>query len=203
MRWYSKNLTWNIRTSEKELFLTFDDGPDKEITEWVLDLLHNHQIKATFFCLGANVEKNPETYNRIFSDGHHVGNHTFGHEMGWRTPLQPYLNSVEKCASLVKSTLFRPPYGKITWQQIKALKGHYKIVMWSLLSMDYRSDMKSSEILSYLLKNIQPGDILVFHDVKKAEKNLKEVLPAFISEAKKMGFSFSKLSENIRVTSGF
>jgi len=194
---------WAFSRSTNSIFLTFDDGPIPEVTPWVLDELKKHNAKATFFCIGENVQKYPDIFQRILSEGHSVGNHTFNHLKGTKTETSEYIENVEKAEREMitnlkiknqqskisnQKSLFRPPYGKITSQQAKIIqqKG-FKIVMWDIISYDYDAKVSLEKCLQNALKNINPGSVIVFHDSLKAEKNLRYVLPKvleFIGEKK-------------------
>ena|SRR5690606_9394337 len=194
---------WAFSNSTNSIFLTFDDGPIPEVTPWVLDELKKHNAKATFFCIGENVQKYPDIFQRILSEGHSVGNHTFNHLKGTKTETSEYIENVEKAEREMitnlkiknqqskisnQKSLFRPPYGKITSQQAKIIqqKG-FKIVMWDIISYDYDAKVSLEKCLQNVLKNINPGSVIVFHDSLKAEKNLRYVLPKvleFIGEKK-------------------
>ena len=188
------NYVWSIPNHEKKVFLTFDDGPIPEITDWVLDQLKVYNYKATFFCIGNNIEKHPEVFNKLIEEGHAIGNHTFNHFKGWNTPNKTYFKEVELCeveiqkSSIVnlKSKLFRPPYGKIKPSQSRRLrKLGYKIIMWDVLSADYKKENSKEKCLENVLKNVESGSIIVFHDSIKAFPNLEYVLPKtlqFLSE---------------------
>jgi len=188
------NYIWNIPNSEKKVYLTFDDGPTPEITEWVLAQLKKYNFKATFFCIGNNIEKHPDLFNQLITEGHAVGNHTFNHVKGWNTPNKTYLKEVEKCEGMIQhysinqnlSKLFRPPYGKIKPLQSRKLrKLGYKIIMWDVLSADYKQTITKEKCLENVIKNVESGSIIVFHDSVKAFPNLEFVLPKtlqFLSE---------------------
>jgi peptidoglycan/xylan/chitin deacetylase (PgdA/CDA1 family) len=188
------NYVWSIPNHEKKVFLTFDDGPIPEITDWVLAQLKFYNCKATFFCIGNNIEKHPEVFNKLIEEGHAIGNHTFNHFKGWNTPNKTYFKEVELCeveiqkSSIVnlKSKLFRPPYGKIKPSQSRRLrKLGYKIIMWDVLSADYKKENSKEKCLENVLKNVESGSIIVFHDSIKAFPNLEYVLPKtlqFLSE---------------------
>lgn len=184
--------------SEKNLYLTFDDGPVPGPTEFVLDELARAKAKATFFCIGDNVRKHPGVYRRIVSEGHAVGNHTFNHLSGWKTAVDAYVDNVALCdnemAQLGKLTdkLFRPPYGRITRKQIGSLS-NYRIIMWDVLTNDYAKSLSREACLRGSLAATRPGSIIVFHDSLKAEKNMSYVLPRFLDHFESQGFSFKTL----------
>jgi len=187
------SLIWRKDSSLKKLYLTFDDGPIPEVTPWVLDLLKKENIKATFFCVGANVHSNPEIYQRILNEGHTVGNHTYNHMNGWDFPTDQYLENVEKCAESVQSSLFRPPYGKLKPSQVSNLAAKYSIIMWDVLSGDYDKNTSKEKCLKNVIDHFRNGSIIVFHDSYKAKQNLMYALPEFISHAKAEGFEFDLL----------
>jgi len=186
---------WAFPFSEKQVYLTFDDGPIPEVTPWVLDLLKKHQAKATFFCIGDNIRKYPELSRRIIAEGHAIGNHTFHHLNGWKTKPRNYIENVLKAEAEIENQtssfightpIFRPPYGKLTSQQAKLLqeKG-YKIIMWDVLSADFDMDISEEKCFDNVSKSIRPGSIIVFHDSLKAKNNLRYTLPKvldFISD---------------------
>lgn len=185
---------WEVKTAEKALWLTFDDGPEPTVTPWVLEELKKYNAKATFFCLGKNVEKHPEIFRKILSDGHAVGNHTFNHLKGWHSHTRDYINDVEKCSELVKTSLFRPPYGKIKPSQFLHLRRKYQVVMWSLLSGDFDIKLEKEKCLELVLKNTKAGNIIVFHDSLKAKDKLMYVLPELLKSFKSKGYSFFPLN---------
>ncbi|HAW51834.1 MAG TPA: polysaccharide deacetylase family protein [Flavobacteriales bacterium] len=192
-RYYS-DLIWKINTDRPELFLTFDDGPTPGVTEWVLDTLAAHKAKATFFCIGKNIVKHPDIYQRILDEGHSVGNHTFDHKKGWITGNFGYLRSVSRCGKYVKSDLFRPPYGRIKKAQINALKGKFRIVMWDVLSEDYKESIDAETCLNIVLSQSQNGSIIVFHDSLKAGDCVMKVLPSVLNHFEQKGFRFLNIT---------
>ncbi len=187
------NKTWGFSRHENSVYLTFDDGPDEEVTPWVLDMLKEKGVSATFFCVGTNVQKHPEIYERIVREGHSVGNHAMKHERGTKTETPLYLQSVEEAARIIDSKLFRPPYGRMTFYQTKALRKEYEIIMWSWLSYDFDKRVPIETILKKANKQIKTGDILVLHDNPKTFDRLKILLPQLINSLTEKGMEFKKI----------
>ncbi len=192
-----KGLIWDIKTTAKEIYLTFDDGPIPEITPWVIDLLKTYNIKATFFCVGENVEKYPDIFNLLIENEHAIGNHTYHHVNLNAIAPEIYLEEVRKCDDLVKSTLFRPPHGNISKLTAKILRQTYNIVMWSVIAADFDKKISKEKCLHIATKNIYPGCIITFHDSLKAQENMQYALPRFIAFALKEGYTFKKLPETL------
>lgn len=188
-------LTWSIPTEEKVLYLTFDDGPIPEITEWTLNELRKYNAKATFFCIGDNVRKYPSVFKKVLEEGHKVGNHTFNHLKGWSTNNNKYYQNIDKCSELVKSDLFRPPFGRIKTSQYKELQKNYKIIMWSILTWDFLKNLDQEWALKTTIEKTMRGDIIVFHDSVKAEHNLKFLLPKYLKYFSEKGFEFKSLPQ--------
>lgn len=188
------SLVWDIPTRDKELFLTFDDGPDPEVTPLVLDILKSYQATATFFCLGKNVTANPELFERIRLEGHSIGNHTFNHLNGWKSDNDLYYTDINKAKEVIPSTLFRPPYGKLTSSQIRKVSTEYKIIMWDILSYDF-NQKHSDYHYRQVLNHSKPGSVLVFHDSQKAKKNVLSMLPKLLSHFNGLGYSFKAIAE--------
>ena len=184
------SLLWKVDTAKKDVYLTFDDGPVPGPTEFVLETLRTFDIKATFFCIGDNIQKHPGIFQKVLDAGHAIGNHTFNHLNGWRTPAATYLENINKCELNVR--LFRPPFGRIKRSQISLLTD-YRIVMWDVLTYDYDRLLDSDKCLNGSLKVVRPGSIIVFHDSIKAEKNLTYVLPRFVDSCVSRGYSFKTL----------
>ena len=187
------NIVWDIREAGKTIFLTFDDGPTPEITEKVLDLLDTFQAKATFFCLGRNVERHPDIYNEILHRGHLTGNHTYSHLKGWKTKDDQYIEDIELAAEFIRSPLFRPPYGQIRRSQIAKLRPDYRIVLWEVMSHDYEQRISKERSLNALLRYTKKGSILVFHDSVKAYKKLEYILPRILEFFSNKGYEFGKI----------
>jgi peptidoglycan/xylan/chitin deacetylase (PgdA/CDA1 family) len=195
LKWLFPQYTWNIPSSEKVIYLTFDDGPIPEVTPWVLQTLSDFHAKATFFCVGDNVRKHPDTFKAILDAGHTVGNHTHHHLNGWKTPLDVYLTDVKKAENYIASSLFRPPYGRLLPRQASALLESKSIIMWSVLTRDYAASLPPESCLRRSIKKTTPGAIVLFHDSLKAEKNLKYVLPRYLAHFKALGYRFAALPQ--------
>lgn len=183
-------LIWHNKSNNKEIYLTFDDGPHPDITTAVLDILDSFQAKATFFCVGENIARYPDTYQELIDRGHAAGNHTYNHLNGCKTPNDIYFDNVEKCKDVLPSDLFRPPYGRIKLSQIRKLKKEYQIVMWSVLSLDFDKKTNKEKCLENVVLNSRDGSIVVFHDSKKSADNMLYALPRFIEHFSKLGFQF-------------
>ncbi len=191
---FAKDFLWQIATDKKEIYLTFDDGPTPGVTDVVLDLLLGYDAKATFFCLGKNVEAQPELYSRILNEGHAVGNHTYDHPDGWKTNNFTYLRSILKASRTIDSNLFRPPYGRITPNQVKAIKKKFRPVMWSVLSADYDNTIDGEQCLKNVLNNIDNGSIIVFHDSLKAKKNMLYALEESLRYFQEDGYTLRAIT---------
>ncbi len=188
------DLIWKINDSGQSLYLTFDDGPIPSVTDWVLDCLKEYNVKATFFCVGDNIQKYPDVYNRILEDGHSPGNHTYNHLDGWSTSKKEYLTNIEFCQRELSnsSNLFRPPHGRINRKALNEIKSRYKVIMWDVLIGDYRKDLNVEMALKKSLRVIEKGSIVLFHDSFKSERNMKYILPKFIEGSFLKGYRFRK-----------
>lgn len=191
-RWLFPRALWRIKVPHaKTVYLTFDDGPIPEVTPWVLKMLRNYGIKATFFCVGDNVRKYPEIYNQILQEGHKTGNHTFNHLQGWKLGTTRFVKNIHKSKTHILSNLFRPPHGHMRIPQTYALqKAGYKIVMWDVVTRDYSKFMTPEHVLQNVKKYTRNGSIIVFHDSLKAEKNLRYALPKAIEWLLSQGYAF-------------
>lgn len=192
-----KNWVWSFSSKEKVLYLTFDDGPTPEITNWTLNELEKYNAKATFFCIGKNIAENPIIYNKIIAQNHTVGNHTNNHLNGFKTETNTYVNNLEfsKTNASQTSKLFRPPYGKLTFSQAKKIrKKGYKIIMWDVLSADFDTTISPEECLKNVIKNTNNGSIIVFHDSVKAQEKLQFVLPKILEYYVEKGYTFKAIN---------
>lgn len=181
---------WRIPMKHKAVFLTFDDGPIPEVTPWVLDLLDQYGIKATFFCVGDNVRKHPETFKMVVERGHSVGNHTMHHLQGAKVTTRRYVADIMEAHALIDSPLFRPPHGLIRWKQAHAIKDNMRIIMYDLVTRDYSKHLNGKQVLDNVRRYTRNGSIVVFHDSLKSEQNLRYALPRAIEWLKENGYQF-------------
>jgi peptidoglycan/xylan/chitin deacetylase (PgdA/CDA1 family) len=186
---------WRINPSEKVIYLTFDDGPNPEVTPRVLDILDEFEAKATFFCVGENVMKYPEIFQEVKHRGHAVGNHTFNHLKGTEKTVKEYVDNVGKAHEYIHSKLFRPPHGRITLSQVNKLKADFKIIMWDFITYDFDRQVTSTEILKEVKIRSRNGSVVIFHDSLKARKNVLEALPEALRYWKKEGYEVKALHE--------
>jgi len=199
IQWLYPSLVWRKKTSEKIIYLTFDDGPIPDLTEYILDLLKEYGIKGTFFCVGENLKNHREIAVRALEEGHRLGNHSYNHLNGWQTSTIDYISNVVRCQRHLvdlqnkEPQLFRPPYGKIKRSQIKQLKGKYEIIMWDVLSGDFLQTITPEICLEKTIEATSKGSIVIFHDNVKAERNLKYTLPRYIEYFLNKGYSFDTL----------
>ena len=180
---------WRLHRKRKCVYLTFDDGPIPEVTPWVLDTLDQYGVKATFFCVGDNVRRNPELFEEIKRRGHNVGNHTMNHLQGIKVTSQRYLRNVLEAHRYINSPLFRPPHGLLRWAQASILREQFTIVMYDLVTRDYSNKLSGEDVLNNVKRYARKGSIIVFHDSLKAEKNLKYALPRAIEWLKSKGYT--------------
>ncbi len=190
-KWIFPRRTWGFSRTTNTVFLTFDDGPNPEITPWILDVLKESEIIATFFCVGSNIIKYPDLYQRIISEGHKIGNHTMNHEKSKNVSFKKYKTSIYEAGQLVQNNLFRPPYGRINTLKSFIISKRYKIIMWSWLSYDYDKCVPIQTILEKAQKQITAGDILVLHDNDKVKERMKIILPELIEIIRKKGLGFN------------
>ena len=188
--------TWRIPSEEKAMYLTFDDGPIPDITPKVLDLLDQYNAKATFFCIGENVIKHPEIYSDILKRGHQTGNHTYHHKNAWKVKYEDYIRDIEKASKVIDSTLFRPPYGKLTPRTLWFLHKKYQLIMWDIISCDFDLQINKETVLSNVLNTATKGSIIVMHDSVKARENMLYALPRILEHFNKQGFTFKAIQKN-------
>ncbi|MED6303283.1 MAG: polysaccharide deacetylase family protein [Bacteroidota bacterium] len=188
------SLIWKIPNDNKTVYLTFDDGPTEKVTRKILEVLKNEKVKASFFCVGKNVEKYPDLFACIKAEGHAVGNHTNTHLNGWKTNKKQYLEDVEEADKLIKSNLFRPPYGKLNWRSKRDLQRKYKIVMWDVAGGDFDQYLSIKDVVKNIINNVNPGSIVVLHDNQKFMAKTVEALPIIIKELKAKKYRFGLIN---------
>lgn len=184
---------WNFENEKDGVFLTFDDGPRPEVTPWVLDQLDKYNAKATFFCIGKNVELFPDLFNEIIARGHSVGNHSYSHVKGWGVDTGSYVRDVVLAADLIPSNLYRPPYARISTNQARVLSERYNIVMWDIISRDYNKNLSGRACVNNVIPYLEPGCVVVFHDSVKSSKNLWYALPRVLKTIYDRGMVCKKI----------
>ena len=180
----------STEVGKKRVFLTFDDGPIPEVTPWVLDVLDEFGVKATFFMVGQNVERNPRLLEEVRRRGHGIGNHTLHHIQGASATTMRYMRDSAEGARLTGSNLFRPPHGWLRPRQLMAVKKRYRIVMYDLVTRDYSWRLSSEDVLANVKRYTRDGSIIVFHDSLKSLPRLKEALPESLRWLKEEGYEF-------------
>lgn len=185
---------WRIKRKKRRVvYLTFDDGPIPEVTPWVLDTLDHYGVKATFFMVGENVARNPHLFEEIKRRGHSYGNHTMNHLQGFKEQLIRYMRNITEANELIESPLFRPPHGLMRWSQARAIKDHYNIIMYDLVTRDYSRKLTGEQVLANVKRYTRNGSIIVFHDSLKAQSNLQYALPRAIEWIKAQGYEFEPI----------
>ena len=192
------SFVWKIPQEKPTIYLTFDDGPIPELTPWVVEMLREYKAKATFFCVGDNIQKHSAIFRNLVQEGHSIGNHTYSHLNAWKTDKKIYLQDIQKCQyeiekREVKTRFFRPPYGKLNFYLRKEVEKNHQIVLWDVLSYDFDEQVSRETCLKNTLQNCENGSIIVFHDNIKATRNLIYTLPRLIEHFSEKGFTFDKL----------
>ena len=189
-------LVWNFAENEQKVFLTFDDGPSTSVTDSILTILEEEKVRATFFCIGKNVKKNPELANKILKKGHSIGNHSMTHVNGWRTRKKSYLKNINEASEYINSNLFRPPFGRFNFYSLYKILKKYKLVMWDVLSGDFDEKLEEKAVINNDIKNVSNGSIIVFHDNNKCKEKTLSALLKTIKKLKEKGFSFEVIPFN-------
>lgn len=182
---------FRIKTNSKEIYLTFDDGPDQASTPRIIEILTRHKVRATFFCSGMSAETNRALMDLIISEGHIIGNHGYNHPDGFKTSRSGYVEDIMKAAQFTSGTFFRPPFGRIKPSQFRELSQKFKIVFWDLMPYDFDKRMTSEKILTLMKRKVRPGSVIVLHD--RENSGAVSVLEPFIEFALKSGFIFKTL----------
>ena len=185
------SLVWKKNTDQKKIWITFDDGPHEKVTPFLINVLEKFDIKATFFIIGKQAKKYPELVKLIINNGHKIGNHSFSHLNGFSTNNYKYLEDIEQAKKYISSDIFRPPYGKITPFQIKNLKKNFKIIMWDIMSWDFKENIYPNKIYKNVIDNVENGSIILFHNNLKSYKNLKKSLEIILEKLEDKGYQFS------------
>ena len=202
MRAVYPDFIWRKNRAEKNIYLTFDDGPIPEITEFVLETLLRFDAKATFFCIGDNIRKHPDIFGKVIQDGHSIGNHTYNHLRGWDTEDSEYLDNVKQCDTEISNKiewnnnskkLFRPPHGRIKRSQASVLLPEYDIIMWDVLTADYDAAISPAKVLAKTLQYTENGSIVLFHDSIKANKSMSFALPRVLEYFSEREFRFQSI----------
>ncbi|MDG1797943.1 MAG: polysaccharide deacetylase family protein [Flavobacteriales bacterium] len=189
-------IVWNFSEKEQKVFLTFDDGPSTNVTDSILTILEQEKVRATFFCIGKNVKKNPELADKILKKGHSIGNHSMTHVNGWRTRKNSYLRNINDASEYINSNLFRPPFGRFNLYSLDQILKKYKLVMWDVLSGDFDEKIEEKAVINNVIKNVANGSIIVFHDNNKSKEKTLSALIKTIKKLKEKGFSFEAIPFN-------
>jgi peptidoglycan/xylan/chitin deacetylase (PgdA/CDA1 family) len=202
IKWFYPTLVWNGERTSKTIYLTFDDGPVPGVTDCILDVLAEHQVKASFFCVGGNIAKNPELFKSIIREGHTVGNHTYHHLNGWNQKEEDYINDINKCREVMIQCgyssdirLFRPPYGRLKKKVISRIGKDYRIIMWDVLSWDFSSRLSSKKILRKSIRHTEGGSIIIFHDSEKTKSDIRFIISQYIDHFCGLNYEFSTIDE--------
>jgi peptidoglycan-N-acetylglucosamine deacetylase len=189
VRWLFPGTIWRVSSIEKCVYLTFDDGPVPEITPKVLELLNQYHAKGTFFCVGDNIRKFPEVYQILLDSGMQVGNHTYSHMKAWSSSSNAFFADVAKGLKWNPTGLFRPPHGQLyPWYIFRLKRTYRKIVMWDVLSLDYRADLSERDVVRAVTEHVRPGSVIVFHDSVKAWPRLEKALPEILEYLSHEGY---------------
>ena len=193
---------WHGDREKKKIYLTFDDGPIPGVTDYILDVLAELDVKATFFCVGENIKKNPGVFKRILDEKHGIGNHTFNHLNGWVVNEVEYLKNIQFCDEVIRHyrgkehiRLFRPPYGKIRRKTLKMIRDDYKVIMWDVLSYDFSPDVTAERSFDRISRYTRNGSIIIFHDSHKTFEKLKLIISQYILYFKNKNYEFCNIED--------
>lgn len=186
---------WRVETTERRVFLTFDDGPSARLTDFILDNLSEYRAKASFFCIGRQIEQQPEVFARLLAAGHTVGNHTYTHPRGWRVSSEAFLDDVARCQPLTATRWFRPPYGQLRRAAYRQLKHNYRIVGWDIMNGDFLPDVTAETALEVVRRHVRPGSIVCLHDKERIGSKVRDYLPKLLAWLRAEGYAFGTLDE--------
>jgi peptidoglycan/xylan/chitin deacetylase (PgdA/CDA1 family) len=184
---------FRIRTTEKVLYLTFDDGPDPVSTPQLLSILKAHDIKAMFFCTGKRAEEYSDIMNDIRAGGHMIGNHGYNHYNGWRTDSVKYISDLIRASDFTSDKIFRPPFGRLSIKQKKGLPKSFKLIFWDIMAYDFDTTFGVDRCLKVLKNKIRPGSVIVLHDTNTSCAN--EIIEEFITYSVGEGYRFELMNE--------
>lgn len=192
-----RRLIWRLPAVGNKVFPTFDDGPDPQVTPWVLDTLAAHGAQATFFCTGRQAERHPALMDRIRREGHAVGHHTWSHADGWRTSTLAWQRDVLRAAGHIGGELFRPPYGHLPLGQTRPLCKRFRVVMWDVMGYDFKPGRSGEACARHVLGQVRPGSIIVLHDNAKSATCLRGALPTILAGLRTKGLQPAPLDDGV------
>lgn len=222
LRWLYPKAIWRMDSSERSIYLTFDDGPIPESTPFLLETLDKYGVKATFFVVGENVRKYPELFRQIVERGHQIGNHTNHHLGSFKHWTVTYLIDTYECQKTIirhqyeaspagrglegwagenaspsrgrlEGALFRPPHGWMRHSIYYWLSKRYRIVMWDLVTRDYSKWLTADDVYDNVRRYARNGSIVTFHDSLKSIDKLRTALPRAIEWLQAEGFEFKTI----------
>lgn len=195
-RWLYPGAVWRLDSGDdkdnKVVYLTFDDGPTS-LTPFILETLKSYGAKATFFVVGDNCRSHPQHIKRILLEGHSLGNHTMHHLQGLKCDLRSYMNDIGEEEKLLETRLFRPPHGFMKLRQYLELRKRYRIVMFDVVSLDYRNDLKWEDCVKIVQRYTRNGSVIVFHDSLKAFERMRYALPEALKWLTEEGYELRSL----------
>ena len=186
LNYFTKAICKSNSIQKKNIAITFDDGPHEKTSE-ILDILMKYNAKATFFCIGKQIEKHPEILKRILNEGHIVGNHSYSHSK-WNGffSTQKNISEIEQTNTLVsqlvnkKIRLFRPPFGVTNPNIARAVaKTNQIMIGWNIRSLDTVIESENA-ILNRIKNRVKPGGIILLHDTSAKTVSVLEQLLLFL-----------------------
>ncbi|NQF15101.1 polysaccharide deacetylase family protein [Brevibacillus sp. HB1.3] len=191
-----------IDTEKKVVALTFDDGPDAIYTPKILEVLHQYNVRATFFVLGSQVDKHPKVMQWIYKAGHEIGNHGYHHfDLNKLTEHEVYEDIKHAERSILKTTgilaqYYRPPYGILTHDVMSAVQSSgYDIIHWSIDPRDWSLARTANVIAKSVKSNVSSGDIILFHDGGLNQRQTVAALRELITDLRSQGYRFVTVSQ--------